>query len=81
MRNFASIFQPQSPISRLVSKGGNGREIDHVIGSVDDCSVSSVNLVQFVDQTLKTKCSLKTGGAHSAQSFIARLLKFGRLMH
>ena len=72
LQNFASIFQLQSP-SRLVSKEGNRTEIDHVLGRVDDCYVSSAYLVQFVDQTLKAKGSLKKGGAHSAQSFIARL--------
>ena len=60
MRNFASIFQLQSPMSRLVSEGGNRTEIDDVLGSVDDCSVSSANLMQFVPPTLKTKGSLRT---------------------
>jgi len=41
-------FFNSSPMSRLVSEEGNRTETDNVIGSVDDCSVSSAYLVQFV---------------------------------
>ena len=79
MRNFASILQLQSPMSRLVSEGGNRIEINNVLGSVHDCSVPSANLVQFVPPNSEnyrfTKNPQKTGGAQSAQSFIARLCR------
>ena len=47
VRNFASIFQLQSPMSRHGYGRGNRTDLN-VLGSVDDCSVSSANLVQFV---------------------------------
>ena len=66
MRTFASIFQLQSPMSRLVSEGDNRTEIDNVLGSVDDCLMSSANLVQFVPPDSEnerfTENPLKTGG-------------------